>query len=153
MSVLDELRGLEGRVAARLNELRPMVEEYRELEAVARRLGMETERPAASETPSAAQSARTRTVRRGRSTAGSKRTTGKRSQRRTTRPASARAANGAGRGTRETQVAELVKERPGITVPEVGKALGVDPTNLYRIVRRLETSGAIKKDGRALQPA
>jgi hypothetical protein len=32
MSVLDELRALENQVVARMRELRPLIDEYRELE-------------------------------------------------------------------------------------------------------------------------
>ena len=42
MSVLDDLRAAEQRVAERLKELEPAVAEYRELEAVAKRLGINT---------------------------------------------------------------------------------------------------------------
>lgn len=40
MSVLDQFRTAEERVAERLGRLKPFVEEYRELEQVARRLGL-----------------------------------------------------------------------------------------------------------------
>ncbi len=42
MSVLNELCELESRVRSRLSELGPLVDEYRELEKVAQRLGIET---------------------------------------------------------------------------------------------------------------
>ena len=42
-SVLDEVRGIEDRVAARLRELAPLVAEFEELRAVADRLGIEVE--------------------------------------------------------------------------------------------------------------
>jgi hypothetical protein len=149
MSVLEELHGLEGRVAARLNELRPMVEEYRELEEVARRLGLETERSATCNSASAG----TRTVRRGRRATASKQATRKRRAPRRTRSVAAQSATGAGGATRQEQIVELVKQRPGITVPELGKEFGVDATNLYRIVRRLDADGTIKKQGSGLHPA
>ena len=41
MSVLDQFRDAEQRVAERLKELAPAVAEYRELEVVARRLGID----------------------------------------------------------------------------------------------------------------
>lgn len=44
MSVLDEVRDIEDRVAARLRELAPLVAEFEELAAVAERLGLEVER-------------------------------------------------------------------------------------------------------------
>jgi hypothetical protein len=43
VSVLEEVRGIEDRVAARLRELAPLVAEFEELRAVAERLGMEVE--------------------------------------------------------------------------------------------------------------
>src|SRR5262245_41726504 len=41
VSVLNEVRALEERVVARLNELRPLVEEYEELQRVAQRYGFD----------------------------------------------------------------------------------------------------------------
>jgi DNA-binding MarR family transcriptional regulator len=38
-----------------------------------------------------------------------------------------------------------------VTVAEAGKALKVDPTSLYRVVRRLEERGEIRKNGRQLE--
>jgi hypothetical protein len=49
MTVLDDLKTIEQRLTARLAELRPALEEYRELEAAARRLGLDVE--AAAKTP------------------------------------------------------------------------------------------------------
>ena len=40
MSVLDQVRALEQQVLQRLRELRPLVDEYRDLEQVAERLGL-----------------------------------------------------------------------------------------------------------------
>jgi hypothetical protein len=130
VSVIDELKGLEDRVAQRMTELRPLVDEYRELERVAERLGVS---PAAA-TDSPPEPTR-RTRRRARTTA---------------------AGNGggrAGRGSgRRDQLLAMVKARPGITVREAGSELGVDPTSLYRIVHRLEQDGALQKRGRELLP-
>src|SRR3954452_25149645 len=41
MSVLDQVRTLEQQVLQRLRELRPLVDEYRDLEKVAERLGLQ----------------------------------------------------------------------------------------------------------------
>lgn len=54
---------------------------------------------------------------------------------------------------RRDQVLELVRERPGITVPEIGQALNVDPTGLYRVVRQLESDGVVTKRAKELHPA
>ena len=53
---------------------------------------------------------------------------------------------------RRDQLLAIVKERPGVTVREVGAELGVDPTSLYRIVHKLEQDGALRKNGRELLP-
>jgi len=128
VSVIDELKGLEDRVAQRMTELRPLVDEYRELEQVAQRLGVT---PAAvADTPSRPR----RTRRRARSSAPAI-------------PGNRARSNG-----RRDQLLEMVNARPGITVREIGTELGVDPTSLYRIVHRLEADGALRKRGRELLP-
>jgi hypothetical protein len=56
-------------------------------------------------------------------------------------------------GERERQLLTLVTERPGITVQEAATELGVDPTGLYTIVRRLQSRYQIIKNEPALEPA
>src|SRR4051812_23475771 len=54
MSVLDQFRDAEQRIAQRLKELEPAVAEYRELEVVAQRLGIDvssTARSRCADTP------------------------------------------------------------------------------------------------------
>ena len=151
MSVLDDFRAAEQRVAQRLKELAPAVAEYRELEAVAQRLGIDSGAPAAetapaepTETARPAQTRRASRPRRARAAAATN----------TTAPRKARA--GSRRRTppagREQQLLELVRARPGITVREAGQDFGVDPTSLYRLVRRLEQNGQLRKKGRGLEP-
>jgi hypothetical protein len=132
VSVIEELKGLEDRVAQRMAELRPLVDEYRQLEQVAERLGV-------SQTAAAEKRPRRRSPGRRASSAA------------TTRPA--RASGRARNGGRRDQLLQVVTEQPGITVREAGTRLGVDPTSLYRIVRQLEQDGALHKNGRALTPA
>jgi hypothetical protein len=55
-------------------------------------------------------------------------------------------------GSRQRDVLRLVSERPGISVAEIAKELGVDATGLYGVVRRLQAKGQIRKDGSALRP-
>jgi hypothetical protein len=146
VSVLDDLRAAEQRVAERLRELEPSVAEYNELKEVADRIGISID---AAPTPTPAATATKRSTRR----------------RRASRPArpgnaatatSAAAAKPAGRARagsaqRSQQLVELVRARPGITVREAGTELGVDPTSLYRVVRRLEERGELRKNGRNLE--
>jgi DNA invertase Pin-like site-specific DNA recombinase len=133
VSVIDELKGLEDRVARRMNELRPLVDEYRELEQVAERLGVSAAAAAAAgDTPARPRRSRRRPRATARANAGTR---------------------GASRNNgRRDQLLAMVKDRPGITVREVGSELGVDPTSLYRIVHRLEQDGALQKRGRELLP-
>ena len=42
---------------------------------------------------------------------------------------------------------EIVADRPGITVREIGVLLGVDPTGLYRVAKRLVAAGRLRKEG------
>jgi hypothetical protein len=149
VSVIDELKGLEERVAQRMEELRPLVDEYRELEQVAERLGVSAQ--SGADTSAAAPPAR-RSTRRARRTRKTTTTAA------TTTTATPRAGGGSRRagqsrqnGRRE-QLLTMVKARPGITVREVGSELGVDPTSLYRIVLRLERDGELQKRGRELLP-
>jgi predicted transcriptional regulator len=108
--VLSEFRRLEHDLGVRLKELEPLVEEYRQLRLLAKRLGLQ----AADATP----------------------------RRALAKP-----------GQRREQVLERVNAQPGVTVRELGVAMGVDPTSLYRPVRQLAAEGAIRKEGRHLHPA
>jgi hypothetical protein len=140
VSVIDELKGLEERVAQRMQELRPLVDEYQELEQVAQRLGVSPRDGADTSTPARRSSRRKGSTRR---TAAA------------TRASTATSAQTSGRGRRNgrrDQLLSMVKARPGITVREVGTELGVDPTSLYRVVHRLEQEGALQKRGRELLP-
>ena len=148
MSVLDQFRDAEQRVVQRLKELEPMVAEYRELEQIAQRLGLDAAQDTTARAQTAPSSSRERAPRKPAGAASNGRkpappATGARRGRRRALP----------RGEREQQLLELVRERPGVTVAEAGKTMGVDPTALYRVVRRLEQSGAMHKNGRRLEPA
>jgi hypothetical protein len=140
VSLIDDLKGLEDRVAKRMQELRPLVDEYHELEQVAQRLGVSPQAGADTSRPARRSTRRSRTARRAAAS-----TTA-------TAAPSAPTADGASRNGRREQLLTMVKARPGITVREVGAELGVDPTSLYRVVHRLEKDGELKKRGRELLP-
>ena len=124
-SVLDEVRGIEGRVAARLRELAPLVAEFEELRAVADRLGLDVAPglPGASPPPA-----------------------------RTARGPGAGATQAVG-ARRRDEVADLVRRRPGLTVAQLAAELDVDRTALYRVIRRLEADGRVVKEGVTVRPA
>jgi CRP-like cAMP-binding protein len=137
VSVLDDFTKAEQRLVARMRELEPLVAEYRDLERVAQRLGIDVSggaprrrsRRAAGADPQAAAPNGSRPT-----------------------PRARRRRSGA-QPDRSTQLLAVVNSQPGVTVREVASRLGVDPTSLYRIVRRLEADGALQKRGRELVPA
>ena len=152
MSVLEEFRKAEQQVVNRLRELQPLVAEHEQLRKVAERLGLKVgERPSATqpEPQQRRMSARrsTRAAATGRSAADGRRAA-----------TTARTRAGGGRRPRtgvdrQSEVLRLVQERPGITVREVAQELSVDATGLYRVVRRLQQTGQVTKDGVRLHPA
>jgi len=122
---LDEKRK---EIQARLKELRPLVDEYHRLEAAEQAL---------SGVDGTASSAAAPTTRRRRRAAGSG--TGRRGRPR-------------GSGTRAAQAEQLVKDRPGITIPEIAEALGMKQNYLYRVMPQLASDGKIVKSGRGWHP-
>src|SRR6476620_11775757 len=116
-------------INARLKELRPLVEEFHRLEAAAAALdGVPAGgRPAAAATP--------RKRRNGVSSGG----TGRRGRPR-------------GSGTRSKQALELVRTRPGITIPEIAEAMDIQQNYLYRVLPSLQKDGLVRKEGRGWHP-
>jgi DNA binding protein with HTH domain len=171
VSVLDQFRTAEEQVAKRLRELKPLVAEYHELENVAQRLGLSVSddapaagtRPPASTKPARRRRRTAKTATRsaaskrdGSADGGTAKTAVAATQARRARSPRGSAGNsgvGSSRSSRRQQdVLRLVNQRPGITVSEIAKELGVDATGLYRPVHKLEQDGAIIKRGVALQP-
>jgi hypothetical protein len=116
-------------ISQRLKELRPLVDEYHRLEAAEQALsgvgnGRRTTQPS-SATPRRARSARAK------SATG----TGRRGRPR-------------GSGTRAIQALELVKARPGITIPELAESMGIKQNYLYRVMPGLAEEGKVTKSGR-----
>ena len=125
---LDEKRK---EIQARLKELKPMVEEYTRLEAAERALS-----GVGSNGASTRASASPAPTRRRRSSSGG---SGGGTRRRG-RPR--------GSGTRAVQAFELVKARPGITIPELADAMGIKQNYLYRVMPTLADEGKVTKSGR-----
>src|SRR5215218_7025620 len=123
---LDEKRK---EIQARLKELKPLVEEYTRLEAAERALSGVPSNGAPS--PRASSSAPATPRRRRTSSSG----TGRRGRPR-------------GSGTRAVQALELVKARPGITIPELADAMGIKQNYLYRVMPTLAGEGKVTKSGR-----
>jgi len=124
---LDEKRK---EIQARLKELKPLVEEYTRLEAAERALSGVDNNGTPSRSSSGSSST---TTRKRRSSSGGG--TGRRGRPR-------------GSGTRAVQALELVKARPGITIPELAEAMGIKQNYLYRVMPTLAEEGKVTKSGR-----
>jgi hypothetical protein len=75
-------------------------------------------------------------------------TTRRRSGRRPGRPRGRR-----GGDTRSNQALELVRSRPGITIPQIAESLKIEPNYLYRVMPKLVSEGSVKRDGQGWNPA
>jgi hypothetical protein len=128
----DFLEEKKREIDARLKELRPLVDEFHRLEAAAAALGGVPS--AGSSSTTAAPARRTRRTRRSGSTG-----TGRRGRPR-------------GSGTRSKQALELVRSRPGITIPEIAQSIGIQQNYLYRVLPALQKDGLVRKDGRGWYP-
>jgi DNA-binding IclR family transcriptional regulator len=51
------------------------------------------------------------------------------------------------------QALELVRKRPGITIPELAKQMNIQPNYLYRVLPRLASEGQVKRDGQGWHSA
>jgi CRP-like cAMP-binding protein len=122
---LDEKRG---ELMQRLDELRPLVEEYHRLEAAIAALdGVKT---------GGGAPARRRSSVNGNANGNG---TGRRGRPR-------------GSGTRGKQALELVRSTPGITIPEIAEQMGIQQNYLYRVLPSLQKEGLIRKEGRGWHP-
>ena len=124
-------------IQARLKELRPLVDEYHRLEAAAAALD--------GVSASGGSDAGAAPARRGRGAG--------------TRRAGTGAAAGTGRrgrplgsGTRSKQALELVRARPGISIPEMAEEMGIQQNYLYRVLPGLQKDGLVRKEGRGWHP-
>jgi hypothetical protein len=112
----------------RLSELKPAVDEYHRLEAAATALeGMNGKAAPHRRGPGRPRGSRSATT----------------TRRRTRR----------GGNTRATQALELVRSRPGITIPEMAEAMGIKQNYLYRVLPGLEADKQVKKQGRGWHAA
>jgi hypothetical protein len=136
--VSDFLKTKREEIAARLRELEPLVAEYRQLEAAAAALaGL----PGASRASTASTAAApARGTRRGRGPA--------RATRARKTAGTGRRGRPRGSGTRALQTLELVKSKPGITIPEIAGAMGIKQNYLYRVLPGLEKDGKVVKRDR-----
>jgi hypothetical protein len=126
--VADFLEEKRKEIQARLKELKPLVEEYHRLDAAERALAGVESKPARSPAPASSASRRTRGGGGG--------------------SGSGRRGRPKGSGTRALQALELVRARPGITIPELAEAMEIKQNYLYRVMPTLAQEGQVVKSGR-----
>jgi len=152
---LDETRR---EITERLNELKPVVDEFHRLEAAAAALAgavgsaasdageaiihhrRRGDRRRASSRKRAARATATATV--------ATTTAAPKAARKTARPAKRRAGRRKGSGTRAAEALSLIQAQPGITIPELAAKMGIATNYLYRVLPGLEKERKIGKDGR-----
>jgi ElaB/YqjD/DUF883 family membrane-anchored ribosome-binding protein len=122
---LDEKRK---EIDARLKELRPLVDEYNQLEKAASALA-------------------------GVGGATKKRRASSSNGRRRRGTGSGRRGRPKGSGKRARQAQELVSAKPGITIPELADSMGIQANYLYRVMPGLQKDGKVKKRGKGWHPA
>jgi hypothetical protein len=52
-----------------------------------------------------------------------------------------------GGNTRSNQALELVRSKPGITIPEIADTLKIQPNYLYRVMPKLTSDGLVRRSG------
>jgi CRP-like cAMP-binding protein len=57
-----------------------------------------------------------------------------------------------GSGPRSKQALELVRSKPGITIPEIAESMGIAQNYLYRVMPELQKDGMVRKEGRGWHP-
>jgi hypothetical protein len=136
--VTDFLKKTLKDIEARRRELAPLVEEYRQLEEAAAALqGVDSSTRSVGRPTAAAAAAPSRPARRRRASGSTG--TGRRGRPR-------------GSGKRAQQALDLVAGQPGITIPELAKAMKIQPNYLYRVLPGLEKDGKVKKKGKGWFP-
>lgn len=132
----DFLEQKKKEISERMEELRPLVDEYHRLEAAHRAL----EGVNSSDGASGSDASSTSPSPRRRQSSGSG------------------GGSGAGRGrprgsgTRANEARDLVKANPGITIPEMAQKMGIQQNYLYRVLPGLEQDGQVRKEGRGWFP-
>ena len=116
-------------IEERLQELRPLIEEFHRLEAASAALDGVSAAGAAPARRRQAPSTNG-TVRRGRPRGGR-----------------------GGDNTRASQTVELVRAQPGITIPELADHMGIKPNYLYRVLPQLADEGKVRREGKGWHPA
>jgi hypothetical protein len=155
-SVTDFLEGKHHEITARLNELKPLVEEYHRLDAANSVLNSLPGAPASpngrrrpgrppsskntkmSAKPAAKQPATRKPI-------AAKPVSAKRAGKR-------RGGRRKGTGRRAIQTLQVITDNPGITISEIATKMNIQQNYLYRVIPNLQREGKVKKHGRGWHP-
>jgi hypothetical protein len=143
---LDEKRK---EITDRLKELKPLVDEYRRLEAAASALAGVGESAVRA---AAGVATGKRGPGRPRGSAG-KKPAAKAAARKPAKAGAKRAGRKKGSGTRAAEALAFVQGQPGITIPELAAKMGIKQNYLYRVLPGLEQEKKVSKKGRGWHPA
>lgn len=159
MARMDFLEAQRKQILDRLQELRPLHEEYLTLEKahqaldqlggpIRRLTGRGPGRPPGRRT-GAASTTRRRGPGRPRKTAAAR----SRSATRTKKAGAARGGSRKAGNTRADQAATAVRQNPGITIPEIASKLGIRQNYLYRVMQKLQKERQVTRRNRGFYPA
>ncbi len=147
---LDEKRK---EITSRLNELKPLVDEYHRLEAAASALagvGSSATRAAVATVGSAVKRGPGRP--KGSSSRPAAAAKAGRKPAKAAKGAKRRAGRRKGSGTRAAEALAFVQGQPGITIPELAAKMGIKQNYLYRVLPGLESEKKVVKQGRGWHP-
>lgn len=135
----DFLEEKKAEISARLDELRPAVEEFHKLEAALDALDGVNQSGGGGSSSSRGPGRPRRSSGSGSSGSGSGGGNGRRGRPR-------------GSGQRAAESLEIVESNPGITIPEMAQKMGIQQNYLYRVLPTLEQDGKVRKEGRGWYP-
>lgn len=58
-----------------------------------------------------------------------------------------------GGNTRANQALELVRSKPGVTIPDLAKEMGIEPNYLYRVLPKLVEEKKVRREGQGWHAA
>ena len=152
-NVTDFLDDKRREITDRLKELKPLVDEFKRLEAAASALAGVGGSSAAASTaaprrrgPGRPRGATTRTAKKAPTATKAK------AARKAGRPSARRAGRRKGSGTRAAEALAFVQGQPGITIPELAAKMGIKQNYLYRVLPGLEQESKVSKKGRGWHP-
>jgi hypothetical protein len=152
--VVDFLEGQQRQIRTRMQELAPLVQEYRRLQEAATALAGINGGQAPTSEPPAPSPKRKRGP--GRPRRAAKAATPKANAKPARKPRAGAGARQSGRrkgsGARAAEVVALVKGKPGITIPELAAKMGIKQNYLYRVLPKLTEENKVEKKGRGWHP-